>query len=402
MAQQSTALAPTSGRDARGIRLPFTILGIPLLLDWSFLLILPLLAFLIGTNAPSYAQMFGIESSAELAEPVTRYTIGLIAALGLFICVVLHELGHAVTARLYGVHVQSITLWFLGGMAHLTEMPRRRGGEAVVAIVGPVVSFALGGLLFLLWRLVPDTAPGVSFVVAYLATLNIFLGAFNLLPALPLDGGRVLRSLLALGMPHLRATRIAAVVSKAIAVLLGITGLLSQNLFLVFIAFFIYLAVQGETQHSRIVEMLDGLRVRHLMTRDVKAVPPTLTVAELTRLMLDEHHLGFPVIENGQPIGMVTLRELASTKADALVGEVMIPDPPTAVEDEPALDAFSRLTQSSLGRMIVVDGSGNLVGIVTTGDIMRAIKIRTVGLDWGLQPGRRPARDHGRGILRHA
>src|SRR5436190_8260142 len=189
--------APTGGPvGGRAIRLPFTLLGIPLLLDWSFLIVLPLLGYLIGSNVVHYAAQFGIAGAETLDTPGMRYALGLLAAIGLFVCVILHELGHAVTARLYGVQVRSITLWFLGGMAYITEMPRRRGGEAVVALAGPIVSFVISMVLWVTLRAMPDAAPGPTFLVAYLALVNLLLGAFNLLPALPLDGGRVLRSLL--------------------------------------------------------------------------------------------------------------------------------------------------------------------------------------------------------------
>jgi Zn-dependent protease len=367
----------------RAIRLPFTLLGIPLLLDWSFLIVLPLLGFLIGSNVVHYAQQFGIAGAETLDTPGMRYSLGLLAAIGLFVCVILHELGHAVTARLYGVQVRSITLWFLGGMAYITEMPRRRGGEAVVALVGPIVSFAISGVLWVTLHAMSDAAPGPTFLVAYLALVNLLLGAFNLLPALPLDGGRVLRSLLALAMPHAKATRIAAGVSKVVAVMLGIYGLVGGNMFLLFIAFFIFVGVQGETQQSVVLEMLSGLRVNDLMTRDLKTVPPWLSVGELTRIMLDEHHLGFPVVdERDVLVGVISLRELTSTNPMARVGEVMNRNPLTIHEEASAVDAFRMLGQAPGSRVIVTNGNGRVTGIISSRDLVRAIQVRTLGMSW--------------------
>jgi Zn-dependent protease len=129
----------------RAFRLPFRLLGIPVQLDISFILILPLLAWLIGRQVAYWAAIFGIPDAPILHEGWMPYVLGLIAALGLFISVVIHELGHSVVARLYGVQVKSITLWFLGGVAQFNEIPRQRGAEAIIAIVGPIVSAALGG-----------------------------------------------------------------------------------------------------------------------------------------------------------------------------------------------------------------------------------------------------------------
>jgi CBS domain-containing protein len=219
--------------------------------------------------------------------------------------------------------------------------------------------------------------------VAYLALVNLLLGAFNLLPALPMDGGRVLRSLLALAMPHERATRVAGAVSRVAAVLLGLVGLMSGNVFMLFVAFFVFVGVQSETRQTMVLRVLGRVSVRDLMTRDVKTVPPWLPVSELTRIMLDEHHLGFPVLdERGQLVGMVTLRELPSTNPAARVGEVMQRNPPTIAEDAPAVEAFRVLGQRPRSRLIVTDQQGRITGIITSSDIIRAIQVPTAGLDW--------------------
>jgi len=197
----------------KAYRLPFTLLGIPVLLDVTFLLILPIFAFSIARSVTFWAQQVGVEDHPALHRPWVPYVLGLITALGLFISVLVHELGHSVVARLYGVKVRSITLWLLGGMAQFDEMPRQRGAEAVMAIAGPIVSVVIGLLCGLVLKTLPSSAVPARFVFNYLAIMNIGLAVFNMIPALPLDGGRVLRSLLALRMPHLRATQVAAGVS---------------------------------------------------------------------------------------------------------------------------------------------------------------------------------------------
>ncbi len=139
-----------------------------------------------------------------LSHGAMPYVLGLIAVLGLFVSVVIHELGHSVVARLYGVEVKNITLWFLGGVAQFESIPRQRGAEAVIAIIGPIVSGVIGGICFGIWKALPSGAIATRFIFAYLTYMNVLLAVFNLIPALPMDGGRVLRSLLAMGMPHER------------------------------------------------------------------------------------------------------------------------------------------------------------------------------------------------------
>lgn len=271
----------------RGWKLPFKLLGIPLSLDPSFALVLPLFAWLIGSQVPAYAELLttiGLEVDGEaLARGITPYLLGLTAALGLFASVVVHELGHALTARLYGVQTKGITLWFLGGVAQLEDMPRQRGAEAIVAIVGPITSGALGALFATLLGNVP-MGDGTSFVVAYLAITNVALAVFNLLPALPLDGGRVLRSLLALALPRERATTLAGAVSQVLAIGLGVFGFLSLNLLLMAVAFFVYNAGRAEVQAERLRSAFAGRDVREFMTRDPITIDVTMPLDRFVAL----------------------------------------------------------------------------------------------------------------------
>jgi predicted transcriptional regulator len=136
-----------------------------------------------------------------------------------------------------------------------------------------------------------------------------------------------------------------------------------------------------------VVELLEGVRVRELMTREVKTVPPWLTVGDLTRIMLDEHHLGFPVVdERGVLVGLVTLRHLTSTNPMARIGDVMDRDPLTIADSARAVDAFRTLGQTPGSRLVVTDGEGHIVGIITSSDLVRAIQVRTLGLEWAPRP----------------
>jgi Zn-dependent protease/CBS domain-containing protein len=365
----------------RSYRLPLRLLGIPVQLDLSFLLVLPLMMWIIGRQVGGFARMFGLPDSPVLHSGFMPYTLGLIAAVGLFISVVIHELGHAVVARLYGVNVKSITLWFLGGVAQFADMPRQRGAEAIVAIVGPIVSVVIGLLCWGILRIVPDTAIAARFVLAYLAYTNIVLAIFNLLPAIPLDGGRVLRSILALWMPRETATTIAAVVSRTLAVLLGIVGLISFNFFLLLIAVFIYTAVSSETTLGQVEQLLRGLTVADVMNPDVHSVNPDQALADVTDRMFREHRLAFPVTDDsGRLVGQVGLAQAQGRDPSLLVRQVMLTNPLAIPQNAPATDVFRRLGEDGFGRIGVVDDSEHLVGIVARTDLLRLLQLRAAGL----------------------
>jgi Zn-dependent protease len=237
----------------RGIRIG-SAFGIPVKLDLTFLLVLPLFAFLIGTDVGNLIgvinQLFG---SAIAVEPLTAgnmpWILGIVAAVGLFVGVLLHEFGHSLVAMHYGYEIDSITLWLFGGVARFTEMPEDWKQELAIAVVGPIVSVAVGVVSYLAFIAVPGGLPSVRFVLGYLALTNVTLAIFNLLPGFPMDGGRVLRALLARTRPYAKATQIAAEVGKVFAVLLGLFGLLA-NPFLIALAFFIYIGASGEAQQT--------------------------------------------------------------------------------------------------------------------------------------------------------
>lgn len=363
------------GMFSRPIRLPFRLLGIPISLDLSFLIVLPLFAFLIGSQLPVYLRLLQISAAPELLQGPAPYLLGLLAALGLFLSVLIHELGHALIARAYGVQTREITLWLLGGVAQLEQIPRTRGAEAIIAVAGPIVSVLLSGLFGLMRGLVPSSAAEGQFLLGYLALINLSLAIFNLLPALPLDGGRILRSLLALYKPYLEATRTAVTVSKVAAFALGLLGLLVGNLFMLLIAFFIFMAASAEAEQTMLSRTLEGLRVRDLMTREVSTVPSSLSVAELLEKMLQERHVGYPVVENGRLLGLISLEDLQGASPQTRVQERMRP-PLQVGEYTEALEALQRMAQEGFSRLLIIDAGGNLVGILSKTDLLRALQLR--------------------------
>ena len=236
-----------------------TIVGIPIKLDITLLIILPVFAWSIEIQIVPAAEFLNIflgttMDHAPLATGLRPWVLGAAVAIGLFIGITLHEIGHSVVALRYGYDIDSITLWLLGGMAQLTEQPRTWHHEFLIAIAGPIVSVAVGIVCYLAVLVISPGIDAVIFVLGYLAILNVFLAVFNMIPAFPLDGGRVLRAAFARTGTFEEATQRAVRIGKAFAVLLGLFGILMFDLILIAIAFFIYIlgSAEGRPDHDRL------------------------------------------------------------------------------------------------------------------------------------------------------
>ena len=288
-----------------------SIFGIPIKLDITLLIVLPAFTWLIGARITEIA---GILSDvprlsidvAAISGGLMPWILGLAAAIGLFVGVTLHELGHSVVAIRYGYAIDSITLWLLGGLAQFTEQPREWTHEFWIAIAGPIVSVAIGVVSYLAVVILPSGLNAVSFVLGYLAVLNVTLAVFNMIPAFPLDGGRVLRALYHRSTTLARATEKAVRVGKVFAVILGIFGLLTFNIFMIAVAFFIYMAGSAEGRHTAIASVFEDVAVIEVMTpaSEVTSVRPGLSVADLFDRMLDDRYSGYPVVEDGDIVGI--------------------------------------------------------------------------------------------------
>lgn len=351
----------------------FRILGIPLYLDFSFLLMLPLLAFLIGSNLPVYLELFGLPQDPSLLQGILPFLLGLSAALGLFASVLFHELGHALVARRFGIETKRITLWLLGGVAQMERIPREPKKELWIALAGPAVSFALA----LFFRLVQAESGALGFLTHYLALVNLMLGLFNLLPALPLDGGRVYRALLAMRKPYLQATRQALALSQAVGWALGLFGLVVFNPFLVLIAFFVYMASRAEVEATLLAQALSGLKAKDLMTPNPLVIPPELTVQEVLELALAHKVSGFPVVVEGRVLGVVGLEGLEGANPLAPVAHYL-KEPLILSPEEDALTALERMAERGYVRALVMEGD-QLLGILSKTDLLRAFQIRVLG-----------------------
>ncbi|RAL23979.1 site-2 protease family protein [Lujinxingia litoralis] len=361
------------------LRLPFRLLGIPLYLDLTFLLILPLLAWLIGNQLVPFIDLVGLPIDADaLDQGLLPYVLGLIAAVALFISVVIHELGHALVARRFGVETERITLWLLGGMAHFKKIPRQRGAEALVAIAGPITSFALAALGALALLLIPTDWGALYFVVAYTTFMNVALATFNLIPALPLDGGRVLRSLLALRMDRPRATQIAATISRVLAIILGIFGLLSLNIFLILIAVFVYIAVAAEARFELADDLLRNVPVSALMSSPIESVPAEMPVEVLLKRMLRDARHAYPVHdESGSFLGLITLNNLQRAAPEDTIAEHMSDLPESIDPDASASELLEMMSRQESPRVLVRPSGGPFLGIITRTDLFRALQLLT-------------------------
>ena len=367
------------------------LFGIPIELDLTFLLVLPLFAWVIGAQVGQWVGILndvlgaGLDAGVLTATSTVSFGLGTVAAVGLFLGVVLHELGHSLVARRYGVEISSIRLWIFGGIAQLAEMPEDWKKELYIALAGPAVSIVLGGVSYGAFLLVPTgggtAGVALSFLLGYLALMNLALAAFNLLPGFPMDGGRVLRALLARDRPYARATQIAARVGQGFALLLGLFGLFGGGgLFLVAIAFFIYIGASSGAQQTMMRAAFEGVTVRDVMTPadQVDTVTPETSVAELVQRMFTERHTGYPVLENGRIVGLVTLADAQSVpdiERDAYrVEDVMSTELHTIGPRADAMDAISKIQENGVGRLLVMDGE-TFAGIVSRSDLMTALDI---------------------------
>ncbi len=364
-----------------------SLFGIPIKLDVTFLLILPVFAWLIGAQVEPLIGITNTFLGTEIDPgPLTAgsmpWILGLAAAIGLFVGVALHELGHSLVAMYYGYEIDSITLWIFGGLAQLTEQPDHWLQELNIAIAGPIVSVAVGIVSWLLLLPLPPSLDAVIFVLGYLALMNVALAVFNMLPAFPMDGGRVLRALLARNRPLAQATQTAAEIGKLFAFLMGIFGLFQLNIILIGVAFFIYIAASGEAQQTVLRAAFEGVTVKDVMTHgdDVDVVHPRTSIAELLDRMFTERHTGYPVLDDfGRPVGMVTLddaREVDEIERDAYrVEDVMSRELKTVSPETGAVDALQAMQSHGIGRLVVTNERGDLVGLVSRTDLMTAFNI---------------------------
>jgi Zn-dependent protease/CBS domain-containing protein len=363
------------------------ILGIPIYLHFTFLIILPFFALVFGF---SYSEFFGYGIGFQnlAVDDLGKALLGTVAAVVFFASILIHELCHSYVALRNHYKISGITLLIFGGVSEIEEQPGGAKGEAWMAFVGPASSLVIGSVVSLMYFLTKDLNGGVELQAAVLmfgliGFYNLLLGAFNLLPAFPMDGGRVLRALLARRLDFLKATRYAVAIGKAFSVGMGIFGLLTFNFILILIALFLYTGAEGEYQQTKVTSLLTGIKVGEIMTREVSTVTPDETAHELLARMMREKHMGYPVIEGETVVGMVTFQDVTKVP-DATRDTIRVRDimSRTVIHVPPymeAVDVLKVFNELSIGRVVVLV-DGKLIGILSRTDMVRAMDMLAAGL----------------------
>ncbi|MFO0967225.1 MAG: site-2 protease family protein [Gemmataceae bacterium] len=351
------------------------LFGIGIYMHLTFLLLLLFVGYAVWTGTHS-------------AEAVV---INLSFILMLFAIVVLHELGHALAAKSFGIQTKDITLLPIGGVARLERIPREPVQELIIAIAGPAVNVVLAALFLLAGWVAFGTLPWADQaffggdVVSRLFWVNVMLVAFNLIPAFPMDGGRVLRALLAFGMDHARATRIAAAVGQTLALvfgfvgLFGIPGLLPPNFVLMFIALFVYLGATQEASLALTRLNLADTAVRRAMITRFETLTPHDSLGWVLQEVMAGGQKEFPVVDEGRVVGILGQNELMAGLhehgVDGLVGSAMAPAPKPLTPDDVLADVMDRMLEQRELCLPVTEGE-RLVGLVTIENLREFLTAR--------------------------
>ncbi|MFZ2499368.1 MAG: CBS domain-containing protein [Methanosarcina sp.] len=355
-----------------------SVMGIPIKLHITFLLVLPMFAYVFAINP----QPFGFEG---VEPPMTRYAFSVLTALLLFASILLHELAHSYMAMRYGVNIESITLFLFGGVSAMEEMPRKPGQEAKMAFAGPLTSLIIGAICLFIYGNFISPNPSLSqspiyHIIWILGSMNVVLGVFNLLPAFPMDGGRVLRAFYARRMSYVKATQSAAAVGKFFAILMAIFGLYVGNLWFPLIALFIYVGASEEERSTQVEVTLENILVKDIMSKNVVSVQPSMSVEELVQFMFEKKHMGYPVMEGGNLKGVVTFTDIervpALDRPAAQVSDIMTRNVISVPSDAQASDALKLITSKNIGRVLVID-NGSLVGILSRTDLVHVLRLRS-------------------------
>ncbi|MCS7061206.1 MAG: site-2 protease family protein [Anaerolineae bacterium] len=352
------------------------ISGIPIRVHVTFFLILVLGA----------VQWGGITGTAEGA------LFGIILMVLLFTCVTLHELGHSIAARAFGIPVRDITLLPLGGVAQITKNPEKPIHELIIAAAGPLVNVVIAAVLFVAvgasmaaamldgQGLLPAglNQPSLETLLFWLLAANISLVLFNLIPAFPLDGGRMLRAVLAMGLGYPRATRIASTIGQVIAIGLGLFGFLSGNFILVLIAVFVFFGAGQETAMAESKTVLRTRRVGDTYNRHAITLNIGDRVSRVVDYLLTSYQPDFAVMQGSRPIGIITradvLRSLSEAINDAYVTEIMRRDFVKVEADRP-LDEVQQIMAEHNQRVVAVYEGDHFLGLVSIEDISEAFTI---------------------------
>jgi Zn-dependent protease/CBS domain-containing protein len=358
------------------------IIGIPIKVHFSFIIILALFAWAFAAESFTiFGFVIGF-GSLPLSFGI-QFSLGVIVAVLLFLCVLLHELGHSYITKRFGYNINNITLFIFGGVSQSEEIPRNPKQEMSIAVVGPAISVLIGISFYLVYIFVNQFSSSLSIQIVSisfgtLAFYNLLLAGFNLIPAFPIDGGRILRAGLAMRMDYVKATKLASGFGKIFAIFMAVFGIF-YNLWLTFIAIFIYLGASQEQQALGISVALENVKVKDIMTPNVESVSPDMSLRNFSDYMFAHKHLGYPVMENNKIIGTVSvldIRGIGKDKQDSVfIKDVMHKDFLSISPEDEAMNAFKKMASNRNDRLIVQE-NGKTFGIISWSDILYAIKMK--------------------------
>ncbi|MTK63491.1 MAG: CBS domain-containing protein [Methanobacterium sp.] len=337
----------------------FSIFGIPVELHISFLVLILLIYIIALLNLVPYINI------------LTAVLITLI-----FVSVVIHELAHCYMAKRYGIGIERIVLLPIGGISEMEEIPKDPSKELRIALAGPVSNLIIGGICYIILILsLAYISKTIQGAIYYFIVVNILLGFFNLLPAFPMDGGRILRAFLAERMNFISATKLSASIGKQLAIIMAIIGVFF-NFLLILIAIYVYLGAEAEYQTVLLSSLLENDRIKDVMTTDVHTVQPNSTVQETLKIMFKERHMGYPVTDDGQLVGIVTFHDLSKIpedERDTLIKDIMTKDLVVSNPEESLMVTLEKLNRHRIGRVPVVL-ENRLVGIVSKTDLTNILE----------------------------
>jgi len=355
-----------------------TIMGIPIRVHFSWFIIFGLITWSLST-------FYFPEAAPDL--PASSYWVkGILASLLLFVSVGFHELAHSFVAKKYKISIESITLFIFGGVAQMQGEPPNPKAEFRIALAGPLSSFFLAALFFFLSTI---TADGIKALYSYLAQINFVIAMFNLIPGFPMDGGRVLRSILwKKKKDFFYATRKASSIGRKIAIFFFFYGLLSVfahmpgGLWLMLIGWFLYTAAQSSYQQSTLQESLSGIRVKDIMVTDIVTLGSSMTIDEAVNgYFLRYGYGGFPVSDDGKFLGLLTLKEVKDVpKAEwrtVKVLDVLVPRSGRweVSAEADVMRALEIMIREDQGRLVIIE-NGRLSGLITRNGIARYVQIK--------------------------
>lgn len=346
------------------------IAGIKISVHWTFLI---LIFWIVFAN---------MRSGLNFSEIVWSVTF----VLTIFVCVILHELGHALTARRFKIKTREISILPIGGVAQLESIPEKPKEELLVALAGPAVNILIAGILYPFVSLNADSTDlnnlsriGPNNFMLALMSINLWLALFNLIPAFPMDGGRVLRALLAFKLSHAQATRVAASIGQVLAMVFVFFGFF-YNPFLIFIGFFIFLGAQAEASYAQSKFLLQGFTVRDVLMHQVAFIDSDASVSDAAAKLLDSQNKNFVVNRLGKPVGTLSrdqiIKALGEQGGHITVDRVKDDDMVILSPGMPLEEAWHTLQREKKPLMLVMS-DGNLAGVVDEENLAEFILIQT-------------------------